>query len=123
MNILCIDDGREMVRLARVYLGRYGHDVYGAGNGNEGLAMIPEVAPDVILLDIMMPGMTGWEVVDQLQADAATRDIPVIVVTALASQAHVQRGAEHPGIKAYITKPFAPDDLMRQIELATGQRS
>ena len=83
-HILCIEDEPEMIDLIRLILGRRGFDVHGATGGTEGLRMVRETHPDLVLLDLMMPDMDGWEVYQQMKADDATRNIPVIVVTAKA---------------------------------------
>jgi len=82
--ILCVEDEPEMIDLIRLILGRRGFEVKGATGGTEGLKMIREEHPDLVLLDLMMPDMDGWEVYQQIKADEKTRDIPVIVATAKA---------------------------------------
>jgi CheY-like chemotaxis protein len=83
-HIVCIEDEIEMIELIRLILGRRGFDVHGAPGGKEGLKMVRELLPDLVLLDLMMPEMDGWEVYQQMKADVSTRNIPVIVVTARA---------------------------------------
>ncbi len=82
--ILCVEDEPEMIDLMRLILGRRGFEVKGAAGGVEGLRMIREELPDLVLLDLMMPDMDGWEVYQQMKADEKTKGIPVIVVTAKA---------------------------------------
>jgi CheY-like chemotaxis protein len=83
-RILCIEDETEMIELMRLILGRKGYEVHGAPGGLEGIKMVRELHPDLVLLDLMMPVMDGWEVYQQIRADESTRNIPVIVVTAKA---------------------------------------
>src|SRR3989337_236285 len=83
-QILCIEDEPEMIDLIRLILGRRGFEVHGASGGTEGLKMVRESHPDLVLLDLMMPDMDGWEVYQQMKADPKLRDIPVVVVTAKA---------------------------------------
>src|SRR5512140_2569067 len=83
-RILCIEDEPEMIDLIRLILGRRGFQVSGATGGMAGLQAIREERPDLVLLDLMMPDMDGWEVYQQMKADDNTKNIPVIVVTAKA---------------------------------------
>ena len=76
--ILCVEDEPEMIDLMRLILGRRGFEVKGASGGVEGLKMIREEKPDLVLLDLMMPDMDGWEVYQQMKADEKTKGIPVI---------------------------------------------
>ena len=80
-TILCIEDEQEMIDLIRLILSRRGFEILGANGGKEGLETIRREHPDLVLLDLMMPEMDGWEVYQQMKADSATRDIPVIVLT------------------------------------------
>jgi CheY-like chemotaxis protein len=82
--ILCIEDEPEMIDLIRLILERRGFNVQGAAGGVEGIKKVRELHPDLVLLDLMMPDMDGWEVYQQMKADESTRNIPVIVVTAKA---------------------------------------
>jgi threonine synthase len=81
-HILCIEDEPEMIDLIRLILGRRGFDVIGAAGGKEGLEKVRQEPPDLILLDLMMPDMDGFAVIDDLKADPKLKDIPVIVITA-----------------------------------------
>ncbi|HID52223.1 MAG TPA: response regulator transcription factor [Anaerolineae bacterium] len=83
-KVVCIEDELEMIELVKLILGRSQFDVTGAVGGREGLAKIAEVKPDLVLLDLMMPEMDGWEVYQKMKASDEMRDIPVIVVTAKA---------------------------------------
>jgi len=114
--ILCVEDEPEMIDLMRLILGRRGFDVKGATGGVEGLKMIREEKPDLILLDLMMPDMDGWEVYQQIKADEKTRGIPVIVVTAKAQSIDRVLGLHVAKVDDYIAKPFSPQDLMNSVE-------
>lgn len=115
-KILCIEDEPEMIDLIRLILGRRGFDVHGAAGGVEGLRMIREMLPDLVLLDLMMPDMDGWEVYQQMKADSATRDIPVIVVTAKAQNIDKVLGLHIAKVDDYIAKPFSPQELMDSVD-------
>jgi len=114
-HILCIEDEPEMIDLIRLILGRRGFEVEGASGGKEGLEMIREKLPDLVLLDLMMPDMDGWEVYQQMKADEKTKDIPVIVVTAKAQSIDKVLGLHIAKVEDYIAKPFSPQDLLDSV--------
>ena len=114
--ILCVEDEPEMIDLMRLILGRRGFEVKGANGGTEGLKMIRDTLPDLILLDLMMPDMDGWEVYQQLKADEKTRNIPVIVVTAKAQSIDKVLGLHIAKVDDYIAKPFSPQELLNSVE-------
>lgn len=122
-KILCIEDEPEMIDLFKLILGRHGFQVYGAPGGVEGIKMIREILPDLVLLDLMMPEMDGWEVYQQMKADTATRDIPVIVVTAKAQNIDKVLGLHIAKVDDYIAKPFSPQELMISVEKIFKRRS
>jgi len=115
-RILCIEDEPEMIDLIRLILGRRGFDVHGATGGTEGLKLVRETHPDLVLLDLMMPDMDGWEVYQQMKADEATRHIPVIVVTAKAQNIDKVLGLHIAKVDDYIAKPFSPQELLNSVE-------
>ncbi len=119
-QILCIEDEPEMIDLIRLILGRRGFDVRGAGGGTEGLKMVREFHPDLVLLDLMMPDMDGWEVYQQMKADESTRHIPVIVVTAKAQNIDKVLGLHIAKVDDYIAKPFSPQELLNSVEKVIG---
>ena len=114
--ILCVEDEPEMIDLIRLILGRRGFEVKGATGGVEGLKMIRSEKPDLILLDLMMPDMDGWEVYQQIKVDEKTKGIPVIVVTAKAQSIDKVLGLHIAKVDDYIAKPFSPQDLISSIE-------
>ena len=114
--ILCVEDEPEMIDLIRLILGRRGFEVKGAAGGVEGLKMIRQEPPDLVLLDLMMPDMDGWEVYQQMKADEKTKNIPVIVVTAKAQSIDKVLGLHIAKVDDYITKPFSPQDLMNSVD-------
>jgi DNA-binding response OmpR family regulator len=115
-RILCIEDEPEMIDLIRLILNRRGFEVYGAPGGVEGIRLVRETHPDLVLLDLMMPDMDGWEVYQQMKADAALRDIPVIVVTAKAQNIDKVLGLHIAKVDDYIAKPFSPKELMDSVD-------
>ena len=121
--ILCVEDEPEMIDLIRLILGRRGFEVKGAAGGIEGLKIIQQEPPDLVLLDLMMPDMDGWEVYQQMKADEKTRHIPVIVVTAKAQSIDKVLGLHIAKVDDYITKPFSPQDLMNSVEKVLKAKS
>ncbi len=110
-RILVADDDPVILRLIEVNLGLEGFEVETAGRGEDALARARDGSPDLILLDVMMPGMSGWEVARRLKEDAKTADIPVVFLSARTQEEDRRRGREL-GVVAYVTKPFDPDDLV-----------
>ena len=120
-NILCIEDEPEMIDLIRLILGRRGFKVSGAAGGRAGLQAVREELPDLVLLDLMMPDMDGWEVYQQMKSDELTRHIPVIVVTARAQSIDKVLGIHIAKVDDYISKPFSPQELLSSVEKVLGQ--
>lgn len=114
-HILCIDDEPDMLELLTIILKRTGVKVSGANNGLDGLRMIDELKPDLVILDLMMPIMGGWEVYQQIKADENLRHIPVIIVTAKAQQVDRVLGIHIAKVEDYITKPFSPSELVASV--------
>lgn len=114
-RILCVDDEPEMVELLRLVLGRQGYEVVGAYSGREALEKLEREPVDLILLDLMMPEMDGWEVVRRLRANEATASIPVIVVTAKSQQVDRVLGLRIVKVDDYITKPFTSRELLEAV--------
>jgi two-component system alkaline phosphatase synthesis response regulator PhoP len=110
-KIMAVDDERHIVRLIQVNLERSGYQVVTAFDGPEALKKVESDRPDLIVLDVMMPKMDGFEVLKRLQASPETREIPVIMLTAKAQDADVFRGWAS-GVSAYLTKPFNPLELL-----------
>jgi DNA-binding response OmpR family regulator len=110
-RILVVDDEPHIVRLVQVNLQREGYEVLTAYDGVEALEKVAREKPDMVVLDVMMPRMNGFEVLKKLKADEATRDIPVIMLTAKAQDADVFRGWQS-GVDSYLTKPFNPMELL-----------
>ena len=115
-RILCIEDDEDMVDLIRLILTRRGFEVLGASRGASGLEIIRKEKPDLVLLDLMMPEMDGWEVYQQIKSDEATQNTPVIVVTAKAQSIDRVLGLHIAKVDDYISKPFSPQELLDSIE-------
>lgn len=122
-HILCIEDEPEMIDLIRLILGRRGFEVIGAAGGKEGLEKVRANPPDLILLDLMMPDMDGWEVYQQIKADEKTKEIPVIVVTAKAQSIDKVLGLHIAKVDDYIAKPFSPQDLLNSVDKVFSEQN
>jgi two-component system response regulator VicR len=120
-----IEDEEEMIDLVRLILGHRGYTVIGAHGGQEGVKLIQEELPDMILLDLMMPDMDGWDVYHEIKSDELTRNIPVIVITAKAQDIDKILGLQVAKVQDYISKPFKPQELVDRIEqfFATEQKT
>jgi two-component system response regulator VicR len=115
-KVVCIEDEPEMIDLVKLILGRKGFDLVGAMGGREGLEAVRRIKPDLVLLDLMMPDMDGWEVYQQMKADAELSNIPVIVVTAKAQSIDKVLGLHIAKVDDYVTKPFGPQELLQSVE-------
>ena len=115
-HLVYIEDEQEMIDLVRLILSRRGYEVIGANGGCDGLKAVREHLPDLVLLDLMMPDMDGWDVYQQMKADESTRDIPVIVVTAKAQSIDKVLGLHIAKVDDYISKPFSPSELVDSVE-------
>lgn len=111
LKILVCDDERHIVRLIQVNLERQGYNVVTAYDGKEGLEKVKAEKPDMVVLDVMMPYMDGFEVLKTLRRDPATEALPVIMLTAKAQDKDVFEGY-HYGADMYLTKPFNPMELV-----------
>ena len=121
-KVVCIEDEPEMIDLVKLILGRKGFDLTGAMGGREGLEAVRRVKPDLVLLDLMMPDMDGWEVYQQMKADRELMDIPVIVVTAKAQSIDKVLGLHIAKVDDYVTKPFGPQELLQSIERVLSEQ-
>ena len=115
-TVLVVDDEKELRETTREVLESGGFDVLGAANGLEGLAVVSESVPDIILCDIIMPELDGYGLVEALQDDPSTATIPVIFLTALAEAHSIRQGMEL-GVDDYLIKPVMPDDLYSAINV------
>lgn len=121
-RVIYVEDEPEMIDLVRLILKRKGFEVIGANGGREGLAMIRQQLPDLVLLDLMMPDMDGWEVYQQMKSEVKTRNIPVIVITAKAQSIDKVLGLHIAKVDDYIAKPFSPSELVESVEKVLSNR-
>jgi two-component system, OmpR family, alkaline phosphatase synthesis response regulator PhoP len=113
-RVLVVEDERDVAELLRYNLAKDGYDVVVAVNGSDAVKQAHESHPDVVLLDIMVPQLNGWEICRRLKQDAETRAIPVIMVTGRVEEGDKVLGFEV-GADDYVTKPFSPRELLARI--------
>lgn len=123
-KILLVDDDLDTLRLVGLMLERQGYEVCTAKDGTQGLSMATSEIPDLVLLDVMMPDIDGYEVARRLRADPVTAEIPIIMFTAMSQMDDKVAGFEA-GADAYLTKPTPPRELFAYLKaiLARSQKS
>ena len=113
-RVLVVDDEPDVLLLCRLNLEQDGHEVLEAPNGQVALEIVREDIPDLIVLDLMLPGIDGYDVLRTLRADQATAGVKVLVLTAKSLQADRERSRDL-GAAAFLTKPFLPDELVTTV--------
>jgi DNA-binding response OmpR family regulator len=113
--VLVADDDPDILDLVTFRLDRAGYEVMQARDGQEALEAALERTPDLCVLDVMMPRLDGYEVTRRLREETATKAVPIILLTARAQEADVQRGFES-GATDYVKKPFSPQELRARVE-------
>ncbi|MBN2548441.1 MAG: response regulator [Anaerolineales bacterium] len=120
-KILIADDERDIRDLIAFTLGFAGHEVIPTANGEEAYQTALKVIPDLILLDVRMPRMTGYEACRELKKHDSTKDIPVIFLSAKGQESEVRTGIEA-GADEYILKPFSPDQLTERVRTILARK-
>jgi DNA-binding response OmpR family regulator len=119
--VLVADDDADILQLVAFRLERSGYDVVRATDGEEALRIATETRPDLAVLDVMMPKLTGYDVTRRIREDETTSQIPVILLTARVQDADVARGFEV-GADDYLKKPFSPQELRARVQAILGRR-
>jgi two-component system, cell cycle response regulator DivK len=120
-HILLVEDTHDNRAIAEIILREAGHTVLSVADGVSGMEAAATAQPDLILMDLALPYVDGWEATRQIKANPSTRDIPVIAFTAHVLQEDAER-ARDAGCSALITKPFEIDNLLRQIDTLLNQQ-
>jgi CheY-like chemotaxis protein len=118
--VLVVEDYQDAREMYAAYLQFSGFDVAEASNGLEAVEKTTELLPDIVLMDLALPRMDGWEATRRLKADARTRHIPVVALTGHALAGHAD-GAREAGCDAFVTKPCLPDALVAEIRRLLDQ--
>ncbi len=121
-RILIAEDERDIRELITFTLEFGGFQVIAAANGQEAVELARQHRPDLIILDVRMPKMTGYEACRILKSQEETRSIPVVFLSAKGQEAEIRQGMEA-GADAYIIKPFAPDELLQQVQAILSRRN
>jgi DNA-binding response OmpR family regulator len=114
-RILVADDEPALLRLLEFVLGRRGYIVQGVTNGNAAIEVLKAESPDLVILDVMMPGLDGYEVLTFIRETPRLEGLPVVMLTARAQLDDIQRGLTL-GADAYLAKPFDPEELLSVVE-------
>jgi len=114
-KILIAEDERDIRDLVAFTLRFAGHEVFTAANGEEAVELAPKVNPDLVLMDVRMPRMTGYEACKVMKTNPDLRDIPVVFLSAKGQESEIQQGLDA-GAEAYLLKPFAPDQLTTRVK-------
>lgn len=121
-TVLIIEDEKLIIVSTQMVLEAAGFRVESAINGEDGISKAKSLSPDLILLDIMMPGIDGWETLTRLKRDPETSGVPVVIFTAREHSRGHQKSAEM-GAADYFRKPFEPDELIELVEKHVGQKA
>ena len=120
-RVLVVDDEPDVLLLCRLNLQQRGHELLEAADGSTALKIARDRHPDVIVLDLMLPGISGYDVLEALQRDAETTNIPVLVLTAKSLRADRER-SHGLGASAFLTKPFLPNELCEMVDSLVAPR-
>lgn len=118
-RVLVIDDDLMTLEFLETLLKKKGYEAICAIGADECMKKLKEVKPDIILLDIMMPKKSGWDVLEALKLNANTKNIPVIIITVKDDMKDISRANKYENVCAYIVKPFEHNDLIKKIEDVT----
>jgi CheY-like chemotaxis protein len=121
-RVLVVDDEPDVLLLCRLNLQQRGHELLEAADGSTALELARDRHPDVIVLDLMLPGISGYDVLEALQRDEETTDIPVLVLTAKSLRADRER-SHGLGASAFMTKPFLPNELCELVDALAAPMS
>lgn len=121
MKILVADDELRLRKVVALYIVKCGHEIIEAGNGETAVELVKQNKPDAVVLDVMMPGMTGIEAAKIIRSIDEFKHIPIILLTANASEEDIKTGLAS-GADKYITKPFSPKELVETIEALVNKQ-
>lgn len=122
MKVLVVDDDSDIRELVTFKLEQLGHTVIAEADGQAGLAAAIAECPDLVLLDVMMPKLTGLEVCQRIRAEESIKDVPVLLITARTQEADIERGFAV-GADDYIVKPFSPRELASRVATTLARKA
>lgn len=122
-SVLVVEDEEEVNELIRYNLARAGYRTLAAHDGHAALAAARAHRPSLILLDVMLPGLDGWEVCRALVADRELSAIPVVIFTAKGSRADFDHGSRYPNVRGYFVKPYATSDVIDHVARVLAARA
>ena len=120
-TILLVEDEPSVIELMNIYLSRRGYEIFNVADGTEVMNQVRVVKPDIIILDIMLPKLNGFEVCGLIKSDPALKHIPVMILSALVQKSEIEMGIRM-GADLYMTKPFQNTELLANIEKLLGKR-
>jgi DNA-binding response OmpR family regulator len=121
-KILIIEDDRYISKMYQLKLSLEGYDVQVAENGKQGVDKVKEMMPDIILLDILMPELDGFEVLKIVKGDDATKDIPVLIMSNLGQEDHIEKGMQMGAIGYIVKSQFTPSKVVDKIKETLGKK-
>ncbi|MCX5749662.1 MAG: response regulator [Candidatus Saganbacteria bacterium] len=119
-NILIVEDVEDHLEIVKIILEQYNYNILTAANGRSGLETVQKKLPDLIILDVMLPEMNGYEVCKAIRADQHTRVIPVIMLSVKSNPEDIEAGYKA-GANEYITKPFNLEELVKKVKKHLGE--
>ena len=119
-RILIAEDEPDIRELVAFTLRFAGHEVFATSNGEDALIQAGQIIPDLILMDVRMPKMTGYDACRAMKADASLKDIPIVFLSAKGQDTEIQTGLDA-GAEEYLLKPFAPDQLVERVKAILGK--
>ncbi len=120
-KILLVEDEPNVIELMTIFLTRKGYEIHNVIEGTEVFDKVREIRPDLIILDIMLPKLNGFEVCSRLKSDPSLKNIPVMILSALVQKSEIEMGVRM-GADMYMTKPFHNAELISNIEKLLGQK-
>jgi DNA-binding response OmpR family regulator len=121
-KILIIEDDRYISKMYQLKLSLEGYEVQVAENGKQGVDKIKEMMPDIILLDILMPELDGFEVLKIAKSDESTKDIPVLIMSNLGQEDHIQKGMQMGAVGYIVKSQFTPSKVVEKIKETLGKK-
>lgn len=120
-KIMVVDDNEEVISLVKTALEREGYEVVGVTNGQECLEKVEDEKPDLILMDVMMPSIDGWEVCKRIKESELLLSIPIYMLTIRGSPEDIRKSLEYAGADAHLNKPMSVDELRNVVRKLLGE--